>query len=129
MKTHPKGRLLLLLAILAIPGATEAQQSRNDRATRASGEAAYLRVGCDSCHGTVGHGGAAPKLAPDTLPLPAFEIWVRRGSPNWGIIVGMPAFHEGVLTDEELEAIHAYLSSLPEPKTADAIPLLGDAAD
>ena len=119
-------RLLLISILLCCITSVAAQQSRAERATRLEGEKAYLRAGCQSCHGTVGHGGAGPKLAPDTLPMEAFEVWVRKGTPGWTIITGMPAYNTDVLSDEELAAMRAYLASLPRPKDVEDIPLLNN---
>jgi type IV pilus assembly protein PilQ len=44
-----------------------------------------MRVGCYTCHGTVGQGGAGARLAPNTMPLPAMQVWVRGGTPGWSI--------------------------------------------
>jgi ubiquinol-cytochrome c reductase cytochrome c subunit len=104
-------------------GAT-AQPARSERAAVANGQSVYLRVGCFTCHGTVGHGGAAPRLAPNTLPLRAFETWVRDGTPGWSIMSGMPAFPAAALNDADLADVRAYLASLPAPPPADEIPLL-----
>ena len=106
--------------------AMQALAQQSDRANREAGKQAYLRAGCQACHGTVGHGGAAPSLAPDTLALPAFAVWVRQGTPGWTIITGMPAFPEYVLSDDEVAAMRAYLASLPEPDDVKDIPLLND---
>ncbi len=38
-----------------------------------------MRVGCYTCHGTVGQGGAGARLAPNTMPLAAMQVWVRGG--------------------------------------------------
>jgi len=110
----------------ALDGA--AQDGRPDRASRSNGEAVYMRVGCFTCHGTVGHGGAARALAPNTLPLEAFGSWVRRGSPDWSITRGMPAFPESIISDEELADIRAFLASLPPPKAVENIPALNELA-
>ena len=83
-----------------------------------------MRVGCFTCHGTVGHGGAAPRLAPNTLPLAGFETWVRNGTPGWSIMRRMPAFPAAVLGDADLADVRAYLASLPAPPAADDIALL-----
>jgi mono/diheme cytochrome c family protein len=83
-----------------------------------------LRVGCFTCHGTVGHGGAAPRLTPNTLPLPGFTTWVRNGTPGWTIATGMPAFSTEVLSGAELADVRAYLAGLPPPRAVADIPLL-----
>jgi mono/diheme cytochrome c family protein len=111
-------RHLILLFASTCASAAAAQSA-------ADGEAAYLRAGCHACHGTVGHGGAGPKLAPSTLALPAFEAWVRNGTPGWSFMSGMPAYPPAVLSDAELAAVRAYLAALPPPRSPDDIPLLG----
>jgi mono/diheme cytochrome c family protein len=117
-------RLLVACALLSCAIGAPAQSTRPDRAAVANGESAYLRVGCQACHGTVGHGGAARRLAPDTLPLPAFTAWVRNGTPGWSFASGMPAFSAAVLSDAELADVRAYLASLPPPPAVADIPLL-----
>jgi len=101
-----------------------AQEKPASRGAAANGETVYLRAGCHACHGTVGHGGAAPKLAPNTLPLAAFTTWVRDGTPGWSIARGMPAFPPTVVSDAELADVRAFLASLPPPRAVEDIPLL-----
>ena len=115
---------LLALALLCCGFVASAQSGRPDRAAIADGESVYLRIGCQACHGTVGHGGAAKRLAPDTLPLAAFTTWVRNGTPGWSFLAGMPAFSAEVISDAELANIQAYLASQPQPPPLDQIPLL-----
>lgn len=94
------------------------------RSSAANGKTVYLRIGCQACHGTVGQGGAGARLAPNTLPLAAFETWVRNGTPGWSIARGMPAFPESVISDDELGDVRAYLASLPPPPALKDVPLL-----
>ena len=117
-------KLCAALALLCCAFVTFAQTTRPDRAAIANGESVYLRIGCPACHGTVGHGGAAKRLAPDTLPLAAFTTWVRNGTPGWSFLAGMPAFSPEVISDAELANIQAYLASQPQPPPLDRIPLL-----
>jgi mono/diheme cytochrome c family protein len=112
------------LALLCYAAGAFAQSARPDRAAIANGESVYLRIGCQACHGTVGHGGAAKRLAPDTLPMAAFATWVRNGTPGWSFLAGMPAFSTDVISDEELADIQAYLASQPQPPPLAEIPLL-----
>lgn len=118
-------KLLLTGALLCcvFHGAV-AQSSKTDRSSTASGKAVYMRVGCYACHGTVGHGGAGARLAPNTLPLPAFQTWVRNGTPGWTATSGMPSFPATVITDQELADVRAFLASLPAPPAVQDIPLL-----
>ena len=101
-----------------------AQSANNEAPNPANGKTVYLRNGCDSCHGTVGHGGAGARLSPNTLPLAAFQNWVRKGTPGWSVRGGMPAYSAAIVTDKELADIRAYLASLPAPPTPNSIPLL-----
>jgi hypothetical protein len=67
--------------------------------------------------------GAAPRLAPNTLPLEGFMTWLRNGTPGWTIATGMPAFSASVLSDAELADVRTYLASLP-PRAIAVLPLL-----
>ena len=117
--------LLLAAVLLASAFQAQAQQpSANERASPTNGKLAFMRAGCYACHGTVGQGGAGARLAPFTLPLEGFQIWVRNGTPGWGFISGMPEYTAAVVTDQEVADIRAYLASLPAPRAADEIPLL-----
>lgn len=83
------------------------------------GEELYAQKLCDSCHGTVGQGGAAPVvLFPSPLTLEAFTAIVRR---PYNV---MPAYAPAVLSDAEIESIFQYLESLPDPVDPDSIPAL-----
>ena len=120
-------RPLLLGALLCCAFASTAQETARTPASRsaaANGAAIFMRAGCPACHGTVGHGGTGPKLAPNTLPLAAFTTWVRNGTPGWSFGTGMPAFPPVVVSDAELADVRAYLVALPAPRSADDIPLL-----
>jgi ubiquinol-cytochrome c reductase cytochrome c subunit len=111
-------------ALLCCALGAGAQAARTGRAAAANGQDVYMRVGCFTCHGTVGHGGAAPRLAPNTLPLAAFTTWVRNGTPGWSFASGMPAFSGAVISDADLADIRAYLASLPAPPAVAEVPLL-----
>jgi ubiquinol-cytochrome c reductase cytochrome c subunit len=117
-------KLVAALALLSLALGAAAQSGRTERAAVTNGANVFMRVGCFTCHGTVGHGGAAPKLAPNTLPLPGFATWVRNGTPGWSFGSGMPAFPTTIVSDADLADIRAYLASLPPPPSVDDIPLL-----
>ena len=88
----------------------------------ANGRKVYLAVGCFTCHGRSGQGGAfnypAPALAQTRLPTAAFKTIVRAG-PN-----DMPAYSEAVLSDKDLADIDAFVRSLPGRRPAKDVPLL-----
>ncbi len=112
---HPSASLLTALLITA-GGSAAAQTSEVER-----GRQLFMSNGCYTCHGTVGQGGersGAPKLAPDTYPFAAFRALVR--TPR----EAMPRFDPQYLSDEQLQLIHTYLSSLPRGPAAKDIPAL-----
>ena len=115
---------VVLAGCLGQVAVARAQAAKPDAPNPANGKAVYMRVGCFTCHGTVGHGGAGTRLAPNPLPLPAFQTWVRKGTPGWSVFGGMPAFSASVISDKELADIRAFLASLPAPPAAKDIPLL-----
>jgi ubiquinol-cytochrome c reductase cytochrome c subunit len=117
-------QLLVAFALLSLAVCAAAQSARTERAAIENGRTVFMRVGCYTCHGTVGHGGAAPRLAPNTLPLSGFTTWVRNGTPGWTLASGMPAFSASIIGDADLADIRAYLASLPAPPPVDDIPLL-----
>ena len=82
------------------------------------GKAAFLRVGCYTCHGFEGQGVPGRKLAPNPLPYPAFSNFVRTSTGE------MPTFTPQVLPEQDLADIHAYLRLKPAAPNAAAIPLL-----
>ena len=117
-------KLLIASALLCFASIAAAQSARTDRTAIANGQSAFMRVGCFTCHGTVGHGGAAPRLAPNTLPLAGFTTWVRNGTPGWTVASGMPAFPVSVISEADLADVRAYLASQPAPPPVANIPLL-----
>jgi mono/diheme cytochrome c family protein len=40
---------------------------------------------------------------------------VRNGTPGWSFLSGMPAYPAGVISDDELADVRAYLANLPAP--------------
>ncbi len=109
---------------LVIGTTAVAQAPAPEPPSAANGKAVFMRVGCFTCHGTVGHGGAGARLAPNPLPLPAFQNWVRKGTPGWSVRGGMPAFSPAVISDKELADVRAYLASLPASPNVKDVPLL-----
>jgi ubiquinol-cytochrome c reductase cytochrome c subunit len=88
----------------------------------AKGKQDFMKYGCWQCHGTVGQGSpvSGPKLAPDPLPYEAMSAFIRNSNRT------MPPYREAVLPNQDLEDIHAYLSSVPKPADYKTIPLLAE---
>ena len=88
----------------------------------AKGKQDFMKYGCWQCHGTIGQGSpvTGPKLAPDPLPLEAMSAFIRNSNRT------MPPYREAVLPNQDLEDIHAYLSSVPKPADYKTIPLLAE---
>jgi ubiquinol-cytochrome c reductase cytochrome c subunit len=83
------------------------------------GKAGYVKHGCWQCHGFVGQGGiTGPKLAPDPIPLPAMNAFLRNTKGP------MPPYMEAVLSNADLADIHAYLQSIPKAQDYKNIPQL-----
>ena len=82
------------------------------------GKAAFLRVGCYTCHGFEGQGVPGKKIAPNPLAYPAFANFVRT-SPG-----EMPTFTPQVLPEQDLIDIYAYVRSKPATPNPATIPLL-----
>jgi len=88
----------------------------------AKGKQDFMKYGCWQCHGTIGQGSpvTGPKLAPDPLPYEAMSAFIRNSNRT------MPPYREAVLPNQDLEDIHAYLSSVPKPTDYKTIPLLAE---
>lgn len=83
------------------------------------GKKLYSSIGCYECHGRVGQGGGAgPRLAGRSIPLPVLVTYVRHPAG------AMPPYTSKVVSDAELADIHAFLKSIPAAATAKDNPLL-----
>jgi mono/diheme cytochrome c family protein len=115
-------RIVRVLALAAV-AAGVCGHSAAFAADAQKGKTAFVQHGCWQCHDYTGQGSVATSngkvIARTALPLDAFIAFVRTTSGP------MPPYRPPVLTDEELGDIYAYLQSLPEPKAAADIPLLG----
>jgi mono/diheme cytochrome c family protein len=103
----------LVAAVLAgFAGAARAQDA--PPGDSAEGKRLYLAVGCFTCHGRSGQGGAmngpAPILAKTQMPFEGFKGQLR--SP----VNEMPAYNEKVMTDKQIADIYAFVESLPGPR-------------
>jgi ubiquinol-cytochrome c reductase cytochrome c subunit len=114
----PRPAALLAALALGIAGTAAAQGTGSDVER---GRQLFMSNGCYSCHGTVGQGGersAGPRIAPEPMPWEAFKVFVRN-PPE-----AMPRFDARFVSDQQLQDIHRYLSSIPKGRGAKDIPLL-----
>lgn len=81
------------------------------------GRELFVTNQCWMCHGYEGQGGAAVRIAPTLYPFAAFEALVRHSNL-------MPAYSPNVLSDEDLQKIFEFISSMPEPPAVEDIPEL-----
>src|SRR5215467_4941406 len=109
---------LAALAAGLILGSVAAQAAGDP----AKGKQNFMKYGCWQCHGTLGQGSpiTGPKLAPDPIAYEAMAGFIRSSSRR------MPPYREAVLPNEDLQDIHAYLSSIPKGADPKTIPLLSE---
>jgi mono/diheme cytochrome c family protein len=106
------GAGLVAAALAGFTGAARAQDAPPGDAVE--GKRLYLAVGCFTCHGRSGQGGAmngpAPVLAKTAMPFEGFKGQLR--SP----VNDMPSYSEKVMTDQQVADIYAFVESLPGPR-------------
>ena len=109
---------IALAGMMLVTVAAHAQDAPAGSAER--GRSLYLEQLCQSCHGTIGHGGgvAGPKIAPQPLAWPAFAQQTR--APRQA----MPPYSARTLPDQDLADIYAYLVSMKPGLPAKDIPQL-----
>ena len=74
------------------------------------GQERYVTSGCAACHGAAGEGNElGPRLAGSGQSVEAFADYVR--NPVWAMI----AYSEDVISDDDLDAVHAWLASVDAP--------------
>lgn len=110
--------LVVLGVVVLLAGATIGASAIQGGDAVERGRADFVEVGCYQCHGYQGQGGAGPRLAPDPISLENFMRIVRR-PPNV-----MPAYSPAVVSEQQLERIHAYLESIPQPPDPSTLPIL-----
>jgi mono/diheme cytochrome c family protein len=90
----------------------------------AHGKQIFLAVGCFTCHGRSGQGGAfngpAPILAHTALPFDGFKGQIR--SP----VNDMPAYSDAVLSDKDIADIYAFVETLPGSRSPKDIAILNN---
>jgi mono/diheme cytochrome c family protein len=89
-----------------------------------NGKDIYIAVGCYTCHGRAGQGGAftgpAPALAKTALPYAAFKLQLRTPARV------MPAYTEAVMSEQAVADIYAFVQSLPGRRDAKSISILNN---
>ncbi len=113
---------MIVRALIVLPVTIIFAQGPAAAASVERGKVAFMQHGCWQCHGTVGQGSIATssgkRLAPDPLPWETFSSFVRSSNR------AMPPYSDKILTERDLEDIHAYLLSISKPPDAKTIPLL-----
>jgi mono/diheme cytochrome c family protein len=106
------GAGLVAAAFAGFTGAARAQDAPPGDAIE--GKRLYLAVGCFTCHGRSGQGGAmngpAPILAKTQMPFEGFKGQLRNP------VNDMPTYSEKVMTDKQVADIYAFVESLPGPR-------------
>jgi mono/diheme cytochrome c family protein len=106
--------------------ATPAQTAPAPPATAApagnaeTGRKLFVSVGCYQCHGYEAQGSTAtgPRLGPRPISYAAFSRYIRQPAGQ------MPPYTIKIVPDTDLAHIYAFLLALPEPPSAQSIPLL-----
>jgi mono/diheme cytochrome c family protein len=110
----------LVCGALALPAVAQ-DAPKGDAA---AGKRIYLADGCYFCHGRVGQGGAyngpAPVLAKTEMPFEGFKGQLRQPSQD------MPAYSEGVMSDQQIADIYAFVQSLPGRRDPKGIAILNN---
>jgi mono/diheme cytochrome c family protein len=118
------GVMALAVATLSAGAFVIALAQDVPRGDAANGRRIYLAVGCFTCHGRSGQGGAytgpAPILARTALPFVGFKALIRDPSND------MPAYSDAVLTDQDIADVYAFLESLPGPRSPKDISILNN---
>jgi mono/diheme cytochrome c family protein len=109
-------------AALSATVVTVAQTQEAPAGDAVHGKQLFLAVGCFTCHGRSGQGGAyngpAPILAHTALPFDGFKGQLRNPADD------MPAFSEAVLSDQDVADIYAFVETLPGSRSAKDISIL-----
>ena len=83
-----------------------------------NGKKLFANVGCYQCHGFEGQGGVGPRLAPRPIAFGTFSKYLRQPTGE------MPPYTAKVVSDKDLADIYSFLQSIPEPPSAQDIPIL-----
>ena len=83
------------------------------------GEQLWFSYYCYSCHGTLGNGGAAPRISNSPRTMEGFIQYVRNPQR-------MPPYVNRVMSDQQLADVYEWLQTLPASPSVDSIPMLRD---
>jgi mono/diheme cytochrome c family protein len=116
---------ITIAAVALLGGALAAAQAQDaPKGDAAHGKQIFLAVGCFTCHGRSGQGGAyngpAPILAKTALPFDGFKGQLRNPLND------MPAYSDAVLSDKDVADIYAFLQTLPSRRPAKDIAILNN---
>jgi mono/diheme cytochrome c family protein len=120
------GASICAIAQTQTPAQAQAQAQAQDepRGDAGNGKRIYLALGCFTCHGRSGQGGAyngpAPILASTALPFDGFKGQIRNPAND------MPAYSDALLSDKDVADIYAFVKSLPGSRSAKDIPILNN---
>jgi mono/diheme cytochrome c family protein len=111
-------------AVTAVWTGVPAQAQDAPKGDAANGKRIFLALGCFTCHGRSGQGGAyngpAPVLAHTALPFDGFKGQVRNP------VNDMPAFSDAVASDKDLADIFTFVTGLPGAGSAKDIAILNN---
>ncbi len=113
--------LFLMASFLCAASALAAETPKPAAATdgdAARGKALFVKDGCYECHGYVGQGNVGLRLAPNPLPWEGIAAYIRNPAGE------MPPYVSKVVSDQDVQDIHAYLATISKPTAAGDIPLL-----
>ena len=102
-------RSVTMLVLLSLPLTVtplRAQGADADSEDSDEGQHLYIARGCLGCHGASGRGGVGPALAGTRLPMEAFLHQLREPRDI------MPVFPAEIVSEDDAEEIHEYLSGL-----------------
>ena len=101
----------LAVAVIGGGALTPARAQDAPQGDAGQGKQLFLNVGCFTCHGRSGQGGAmngpVPALAKTAMPFDGFKGQLRQPADE------MPAYSEKVMTDRQIADIYAFVQSLP----------------
>lgn len=108
--------ILIALLLACVPVSAIAQDE--PRGNAVSGKHLFDVLGCASCHGYEGQGSRdGPKLnPPPAYPVTLLQLRMPRDL--------MPPYREGLVADQQVADLYAYMSSFPKPPDPKTIRLL-----